>query len=121
MSIASQKQALIAFEGIASKADLLARRHGKTAEVKLPILTNHLSLVIRNIDENNRDEPGSINSIQVAMDIAVLASEQGMVSSCYKSQGSLRLQISTPQPETHEKAKNTLLQSAKQFLKRLHV
>lgn len=98
MSIASQKQALIAFEGIASKADLLARRHGKTAEVKLPILTNHLSLVIRNIDENSRDETGSVNSMQVAMDIAALAAERGMGTTCYKTQDSLRLQIS-PKPE----------------------
>ena len=121
MSIASQKQALIAFEEIAQKADLLARRHGKTAETKRPILTSHVTLIIRNIDENSRDEPGSVNSMQVAMDIAVLAAEQGMVTSCYKTQDSLRLQVSIPTPEAHEKAKSDLLKSAKQFLKRLHV
>lgn len=94
MSLPKQKEQLKAFAELAQEADKAARELGKTAQAKTPILTSHLSLTLRNIDENSRDEAGSVNSIQVAMDIAVLANECGMVVTCYKSSGNLILQIS---------------------------
>lgn len=101
MSITEQKERIKAFTELAQEADTAARGHGKTAQAKTPILTSHLSLTIRNIDDNSRDEAGSVNSIQVAMDIAVLAAERGMVAFCYKSSGNLILQIS---PKVKEQA-----------------
>lgn len=99
MSLQSQKEALKAFKELAAEADKAAREVGKTASPRLPILTSHLSLTIRNIDENSRDMADSVLSIQLAMDIAVLANERGMVASCYKSSGNLQLQISPKQKE----------------------
>lgn len=101
MSIQEQKERLKAFGELAQEADKAAREMGKTAQAKTPILTSHLSLTIRNIDDNSRDEAGSVNSIQVAMDIATLANERGMVANCYKSSGNLILQIS---PKIKEQA-----------------
>lgn len=99
MSISEQKARLKAFDALATQANALAKEYGKLAEAKRPILTSHLSLVIRNIDENSRDDAGSVNTIQVAMDIAAYAATQGMDASCYKSSGNLILQISPQRKE----------------------
>lgn len=94
MNIKEQQERLQAYDDIIIKAIYRARDYGKIAEPKRPIIPQLLSLTIRNIDENSRDEAGSVNSIQVAMDVAVMAAEKGMESSCYKSSGNLILQIS---------------------------
>lgn len=82
------------FEDLGADADKLARGFGKLAEIKRPLQNQFIHLTLRNIDSNSRDEAGSVNSIQAAMDIAVLAASYGMASTCFKAQGELHLQIS---------------------------
>lgn len=104
MEIAEQQKIIQALRDFAVYADTCARRYGKTASPKLPIVPSQLVLVLRNVDENSRDEMGSINSIQTSIDIAVEAALRGYTVLGFKAQGTLNLQI-LPKPLSGKRKK----------------
>jgi hypothetical protein len=93
MGIKQTQERLETFERFISEADSIARARGKTIAPKRPLHKNGLTLVLRNIDENSRDETGSVNSIQVAMNIGAAAALQGMKVLVWKSQDLLHFLI----------------------------
>lgn len=100
--IASQKTQLETLQAVGDVAQRIAFRYGKLAEIKRPVTTQGLSLVIRNIDENSRDEMVSVNTIQTAMEIASAASSFGMETIGHKQSGALHLTISPKDKEQAE-------------------